>query len=332
MKNCLRITKFLENMDSRILAHSINILLSSIIVSLSFCGIVFAQVQLGEDIDGEAAGDISGSSVSLSADGNCLAIGAPRNDGSEADSGHARVYQWASEAWVQLGNDIDGEGAGDNYGQSVSLSSDCSRIAVGAEANENYTGHVRVFRWSGIEWDQIGEDIDGKLEDTADFGLRVALNADGSRLAVGSSRTISGPGITAGVVRVYQWLDETWIQLGGDINGEAIDDNFGWSISLSSDGNRLAVGAIGGDGNENDSGHVSIYKWIGTTWTKLGVNISGESYGDVFGWSVSLSSGGNRVAIGAPGHDGDVVGRGKLVFTGGWMKLGCKWVMTSMAM
>ena len=42
--------------------------------------------------NGEAAGDESGASVALSADGGRLAVGAPFNDGTGADSGHARVY------------------------------------------------------------------------------------------------------------------------------------------------------------------------------------------------------------------------------------------------
>ena len=44
--------------------------------------------QLGADIDGEAAGDASGWSVSLSSDGTILAIGATRNNGNGTDSGH----------------------------------------------------------------------------------------------------------------------------------------------------------------------------------------------------------------------------------------------------
>ena len=277
MKYRLRIIKFLEITNSRKIVHSITILLSSIIASLCCCHVALAQVQLGEDIDGEAAGDISGSSVSLSADADCLAIGAPRNDGSGEDSGHVRVYQWTGAAWVQLGDDIDGESAGDNSGRSVSLSSDCNRLAVGAVANKSYTGHVRIYQWSGAAWEQLGEDIDGKAEDTADFGLRVSLNKDGSRLAVGSPRTISGPGMTPGMVRVYQWQTSIWTQLGNDIDGEAIDDNFGSSVSLSSDGNRLAVGATGGDGNENDSGCVRVYRWTGTTWARLGGDIGGQA-------------------------------------------------------
>ena len=69
------------------------------ILSAAFCLLwvpttVLAQTQLGADIDGEAAGDSSGS-VSLSADGNCLAIGAPGNDANGMNSGHVRVYEWS---------------------------------------------------------------------------------------------------------------------------------------------------------------------------------------------------------------------------------------------
>jgi len=54
--------------------------------------------QLGADIDGQAWGDQSGKSVSLSADGSTVAIGAPKNDGnSRSDSGHVRIYQRNTE-------------------------------------------------------------------------------------------------------------------------------------------------------------------------------------------------------------------------------------------
>ena len=77
--------------------------------------------QIGSDIDGEASVDMSGWMVSLSADGKSLAVGAPRNDGNGADSGHVRVYQSVGNEWQQIGPDLDGEAAGDRYGYSVSL-------------------------------------------------------------------------------------------------------------------------------------------------------------------------------------------------------------------
>ena len=52
-----------------------------------------AQTQVGSDIDGEAAGDISGSSVSMP-DAYTVAIGAQYNDGNGTESDHVRVYKW----------------------------------------------------------------------------------------------------------------------------------------------------------------------------------------------------------------------------------------------
>ena len=92
--------------------------------------------QLGNDIDGEAAGDLSGCSVALSSDGQTLAVGAPFNDGTDTDAGHVRVYAWDGSAWDQLGADIDGEAAGDDSGYSVALSSDGQTLAVGAYLND----------------------------------------------------------------------------------------------------------------------------------------------------------------------------------------------------
>ena len=72
--------------------------------------------QNGADIDGEAANDSSGRSVSLSADGTVVAIGAHGNDGvnnSSANSGHVRIYEWNGSSWIKVGDDIDGEAESD---------------------------------------------------------------------------------------------------------------------------------------------------------------------------------------------------------------------------
>lgn len=88
--------------------------------------------QLGSDIDGEAVEDLSGGSISLSSDGNRLAIGTSVNDGNGESADHVRVYQWSGSAWTQLGADIDGKFVNDHFGKSVSLSSDGNRLAIGA--------------------------------------------------------------------------------------------------------------------------------------------------------------------------------------------------------
>ena len=63
--------------------------------------------QLGSDIDGAAANDNSGSSVSLSSDGTRVAIGAPYNDGTSSNAGHVKVYEYSGGTWNQLGSDIE---------------------------------------------------------------------------------------------------------------------------------------------------------------------------------------------------------------------------------
>ena len=262
-------------------------------------------VQLGTDIDGEAAADHSGWSVSLSSDGSRLAIGADQNDGNGTGSGHVRVYEWSDSTWTQLGADIDGEAAGDHSGWSVSLSSDGNRLAIGAPWNDGHSGHVRVYEWSDSTWTQLGTDIDG--EAVEDFSGAVSLSSDGSRLAIGAGGN-DGNGDASGHVRVYEWSGMVWTQLGADIDGESAEDSSG-KVSLSSDGNRLAIGAGGNDGNGTGSGHVRVYEWSDSTWTQLGADIDGEAAGDHSG-SVSLSSGGNRLAIGAGGNDGNGPGSG----------------------
>ena len=125
----------------------------------------YSQTQIGTDIDGEAAADISGYSVSLSSDGNVLAIGGIYNDGNGTSSGHVRVYSTNSGVWTQIGADIDGESANDSSGFGLSLSADGSTVAIGAYLNDGNgtdSGHVRVYKNIADVWTQIGADIDGE--------------------------------------------------------------------------------------------------------------------------------------------------------------------------
>ena len=81
--------------------------MKKIILLLLLSHYSFSQItQIGLDIDGEAADDESGFSVSLSSDGTIVAIGARLNDDNGENSGHVRVYEWDNTSWTQLGSDI----------------------------------------------------------------------------------------------------------------------------------------------------------------------------------------------------------------------------------
>ena len=170
----------------------------------------FAQVQLGSDIDGEAAGDKSAQyGISQSSDGSIVAIGAWENDGNGTSSGHVRVYEYDT-SWVQLGADIDGEAAGDYSGAAVSLSSDGDIVAIGAAGNKDNgtlfgtgAGHVRVYEYNSGSWSQLGADIDGEAAGDQS-GHTVALSSDADTVIVScGAGSNNGNGAYSGHVRVY---------------------------------------------------------------------------------------------------------------------------------
>ena len=88
-------------------------------------------IQLGQSLNGEAADDYSGISISLSDNGMIVAIGGHLNDGNGSDAGHVRIYEYDGSNWIQKGMDIDGENSGDVSGYAVSLSSDGLTVAIG---------------------------------------------------------------------------------------------------------------------------------------------------------------------------------------------------------
>jgi len=262
--------------------------------------------QLGGDINGEAANDYSGNSVSLSSDGTIVAIGATGNDGNGSNSGHVRVYEYSGSSWSQLGADINGDSSGDYSGRSVSLSSDGTIVAIGAPDNDGngiYSGHVRVYEYSGSSWSQLGADINGEAA-SDQSGRSVSLSSDGTIVAIGATDN-DGNGSDSGHVRVYEYSGSSWSQLGADIDGDSSGDYSGRSVSLSSDGTIVAVGAPYNDGNGSNSGHVRVYQYSDSSWTQLVLDIDGEAANDYSGHSVSLSSDGTTVAVGAYRNDGN---------------------------
>lgn len=259
----------------------------------------------GGFIDGEAANDFSGTSVSLSNDGNVVAIGAPGNDGNGADSGHVRVYAYNGTGWVQRGSDINGETAGDNFGSSVALSPDGSKLVVGAIYNDgsaSNAGHVRVFTWNGTTWIQKGTDIDGTVANQY-FGYSVDISNDGNRIVVGAPYH-DGTITDQGLAKVFNYTS-SWTQIGQNLLGSttnvgSLGTSLGSSVSISGDGNVIAVGSRGFTDSVDTRGLTEVYKLISTTWTQVGNDLIGNGMGNQFGYSVALSNDGLKVISGAP--------------------------------
>ena len=254
---------------------------------------------LGSTLDGAGAGDWFGYSLALSDDGTILAVGASQAGDSEA-AGYARVFAWTVTDWIQRGNDLLGSSSGDQFGDSIALSSDGAIVACGADQGGH--GYVRIYRWNGSEWQQQGSTLAG-LASNDDFGESVSLSGDGSIVAVGAD---------AGSYAVVYRNDSTdWVQVGQPIPGES-SDSFGVSLSLSFDGKTVVIGGSTNNSNGVDSGHALVFRLSPDEqeWMQVGQELVGEAADDRFGHSTSISDDGTRIAIGAIGNDGNGGGAG----------------------
>ena len=72
-----------------------------------------------------------------------------------------------------------------------------------------------------------------------------------------------------------------------------LGDRSGCSVSFSADGTIVAIGPDQNNENGENSGHVRLYQWDGSSWNQLGNDIDGEASGDRSGNSVALSSDGS---------------------------------------
>lgn len=150
------------------------------------------------------------------------------------------------------------------------------------------------------QWTQLGNTVAG--ESASDRAANVSLSSDGTVMAIGA-RYNNGNGTKSGHVRVFGYEANQWIQIGEDINGEAIDDLSGQALSLSGDGTTVAIGALFNDGNGRNSGHVRIFKNVNGTWNQIGADIDGEALANNSGGAVSINHNGTIVAIGARYND-----------------------------
>jgi len=234
-----------------------------------------------------------GAAVSLSADGNTLAVGAANEEsaatginGDQSDnlasqSGAAYVFRfdgtdWSQQAYVKASNAEEGDG----FGNVISLSGDGDTMVVGA----------------------IGED-----------SIATGINGDEN------DNSVRGPGeLSAGAIYVFRfdgtnWSQEAYVKASNTamLDGDVADE-FGHSVALSADGNSMAVGAIHEDSNATgvngsqdnnsvgNSGAAYVFYFDGVDWAQQAyVKASNSGVGDEFGYALALSADGSTLAVGS---------------------------------
>lgn len=259
-------------------------------------------VQLGPDIDGSNNPEWFGHSCSINSAGDIIAGGAPFNDVNGNDIGLARVFVYNGSSWDQLGSDIYGENPEDHSGHSVSLSSDGYTLSVGAGHNSEVgfeVGHVRVYKFNGMNWIQVGSDIDGEGAYGDHFGYSNCISSDGEIVAVGANSNFNSTTFAAGHVRVHESNGGSWTQVGQDIDGLMNSENCGGDVSLSGDGSTLILGAVNNTTNGAWAGQARVYKFDGTSWVQFGSSINGLGPNDYMGYDTDIDRAGSKIAVGA---------------------------------
>ncbi len=267
------------------------------------------------------AGDEFGYATALSADGNTLAVGAPREDGAdngnEDNSGAVYLFSraangsWSQQALLRAAN----AEADDRFGSSLALSGDGATLAVGApkedsgsedapESNNQVdSGAVYLFTRDGDNWSQQHFLKAGTIAILANFGQTLALDADGDMLAVGTPSADN----LAGEVSTFRKTNDGWtltLTLKGE--GAQAGDSFGRAIDLDASGNTLAVGAPGRDLDTlTNSGAVYLFRALENWpyWQQNAVlTAAAPDTNNQFGTSLALSSDGALLAVGALGE------------------------------
>ena len=264
--------------------------------------------------------DYFGSSAALSSDG-ILAVGAPGDNTDGSDRGAVYLFTKTGTIWahsVKIDNDFTGLNLAnsDNFGSAVALSSDGTILAVGALGDDTggiNKGAVHIFTKDGETWaysTKVADGTDGlTLANSEQFGTSAALSSNGATLAVGAQYNDTD-GRNKGAVYLFTknggtWTYSTKMADGTDGLTLAIDDQFGSSTALSSNGTILVVGAQGDDNTSEDNrGAVYLFTKDGDTWA-YSVKIDNDFTGltlannDEFGSSAALSSNGATLAVGA---------------------------------
>ena len=304
-----------------------------------------------------------GWSVALSDDGNTLASGAPGESNSNAgvnpgsnthsanNAGAAYVFtrsgaSWSQQVYLKASN----AAAEDNFGTAIALNGAGSTLAVGApyeasaatgingsqsDNSASTAGAAYVFTRNGSAWSHQAY-VKASNTGTGDnFGTQLALDNSGNTLAVGAPYEASnamGVGgaqsnnsaANAGAAYVFARSGSSWSQQAYvKASNTNTNDNFASALALSSDGNILAVGAIGessnatgingsqSDNSKDGVGAVYLFKRTAAAWAQQTyIKPSTSTLGNEFGTAIGINADSSTLAISGAFEQSNATGIG----------------------
>ena len=256
------------------------------------------------------AGSKYGNSLSISADGSYIFVGAHDDSSTASSAGAVFVFsksQSGANVWIEEAKITPPVGQpGLHFGYAISASSDGGKLIISnytrVDPNTTLIPKVSVFtKWAGIwgEEGSFGQDVPDALAN--DFGAVVSLSADGLTAIVSSSCEDS----QKGAVYVFNSVNSNWslTQKIVPITDYFADRWFSSGCAISPDGNVIAATTI--------DNRVYVFKKVNGIFTEDAVLATGNSSVQTQGVHcispVGLSWDGNAVLVGDPGDNSDSI-------------------------
>ena len=277
-------------------------------------GSTYSQVGILTGSHADDDNDRFGRSVATSADGKTIIVSAYQDEHPDNSdkSGLVYVYDRVGTTFTEVGilTGTYASDAYDRFGYSVATSADGKTIIVGAYGDElpdsgSASGLVYVFDREGNDFTEVGILTGSYSGSNDDFGSRIACSADGNIIVVGAKDdNLPGSADDSGLVYVFDREGNDFTEVGILTGSHADDENdeFGYSVACSADGNTIIVGARDDNlpGSADDSGVVYVYDRVGTTFNEVGIltGSHADDENDEFGYSVACSADGNTIIVG----------------------------------
>jgi len=249
--------------------------------------------------------------LALNDDGSILAAG---DRGYYLDSPHrVRIYEFSDNAWITKTTINTPSGVGNYWGTSIALSRN-GKVMV----SRGNSGPVTAFELVNDVWTRRA---DNRIDTQSLWWGALSLNSDGSIMAVGFDNLNA----FTGGVQIFEWVGNSWNQLGSTITGQVAGDRFGFSVSLSGDGKIVAIGA---PFDSARGGYAEVYELQSNNqWSIVGETFEGGGSGEEFGHSVKISSDGKTFVAGVRRASPDGISEAGLIrvfayFEFAWIQVG----------
>ena len=264
--------------------------------------------------------------VSIDSTGTRIAIGS--NGSTDGYSGMGAVYiysrsgsTWSLERTIKIYSELGyntmnsyGSARADVwFGRSVELTSDGSRVVIGAPLfGTNTVGAAFVYSRSGTTWTYEAMLYNAASSNSC-YGHGIAINDAGDRVLVGGPNYLTN----SGNVNYWTRSGTTWTRQTSLNNpgGSGSPEYYGQGLAISGDGTRVIVGGPGGS-------RISIFT-LGTTSGSLEFNTSGGGYNDQLGYFVDINTDGSVAVAGGYAYNSNA----------GWVKVyrrsGTTWSTTT---